>query len=519
MIIILLNHLSQVMKISIVPDTELPGLNRPPLREVDIHIDSEESEVVIISDLHAGEGYLQNRRAYARGENFFEDEAFRNFLHHLEDDAAQQEQRAQGAAAQKRPIKLVINGDFLDFIRARSTPTDRERQVYSRYFRRLGLIKKEEDFEIAPHEGKYGLRTEEHKSVWKLRRIAEGHPVLFEALAEFVAHGHKLVLIKGNHDLEFYWPAVQKEFIKLLASKLPSYNGHYESAAERFAYLQVHIEFCQRAYIIEEQIYIEHGHQYQPMTRADETPMSGRELSLPPGSIFNRYLVNSLERIVPFISNIRPYIDIVRLLANSDRLRALRIMMHYLPVAVRMLAKRHPRFSFALLLDVFPYLFGLFYAFFGIFLPAVWKAYGRGLVAIGGAPARFLIDNWFLNLALCFALYFFFTLIGRLINKSLDFKLDEAMRMAKRRMKHVDGKARFIVLGHTHRANIEPLGDNWWYINSGTWTPIIDRQQSMLYERTTLSYAKFLRRENGFDFDLRVWKDQKGKSERMLILE
>lgn len=506
------------MKISTAPIAELHDLDQHPQREVDIHIDNEECEIVIISDFHAGEGYSQTRHVYARGENFFEDEPFRNFLYHLEDDAAQRRLRA-GAAANKQPIKLIINGDFLDFVRARSTPGARERQVYRRYFRRLGLIKHEEDFEIAPHEGRYGLKTEEHKSVWKLHRIAEGHPVIFDALAGFVANGNKLVLIKGNHDLEFYWPAVQKEFIKLLAGKLPAYNGHYESAAERTAYLQKQIEFCQRAYVIEEQIYIEHGHQYQPMTRADEMPMNGRELSLPPGSIFNRYLVNSLERIVPLISNIRPHIDIVRLLANSDRLRALRIMLHYLPVAVRMLAKRHLGFSFALLLEVFPYLFGLFYAFFGIFLPVVWKAYGSWLVGFGGLPARFLIDHWFLNLAVCFVFYFLFSLIGRMVNKNLDFKLDEAARMAKRRMRHIDGKAKFIVLGHTHRANVEPLGDNWWYINTGTWTPIIDRQQSMLRERTTLSYVTFSRRGDEFDFDLRVWKDGKGKSERLVILE
>ena len=492
---------------ALISQKSLP--HRQILRDVDITVDKEECDLIVMSDLHVGEGYLGWRRAYSRGENFFEDEAFRNFLQHL---AAEAKERG-------RPLKLIINGDFLDFVRARSTPNDREREVFRRYFRRLGLTNGHDGFEIGPLEGKYGLKTEEHKSVWKLHRICDGHPLIFEALAEFIAHGNKLVLIKGNHDLEFYWPAVQTEFIKLLAAKLPSYNGHYRSARERLKHLQQQVEFCQRAYIIEDQIYIEHGHQYQPMTKTERTLANDNELWLPPGSIFNRYLVNSLERIVPLIANIRPHFDIVRLLAASDRLRALRIMLHYLPVAVRMLAKRYLGFSLALLFEVLPYLFGIFYAFFGIFLPGVWKTYGRALIGLGGPVAEFLMGHWFLNLVFCFALFHFFYFVGRLIGRNLNFKLDEALTMARRRMPQTSNKMRFIVLGHTHRATIEPLADNWWYINCGTWIPIIDRSQSMLRERTTLSYVTFSRGRAGFDFDLRVWKDHKGRSERLIILE
>lgn len=482
---------------------------RRTLRDVDIHVEEEQCDVIVISDLHISEGYLQWRRAYARGENFFEDESFRNFLQHL----------ASGGAERRRPLKLIINGDFLDFVRARSLPNDREREVFRRYFRRLGLTNGQDGFEINPLEGKYGLKTEEHKSVWKLHRICDGHPLVFEALAEFVALGNKVVLIKGNHDLEFYWPAVQAEFIKLLAAKLPGYNGHYHWAQDRLKFLQLHVEFCQRAYIIENQIYIEHGHQYQPMTRTDRTLANDNELWLPPGSIFNRYLVNSLERIVPLIGNIRPHFDIVRLLANSDRLRALRIMLHYLPVAVRMLAKRYLGFSLALLLEVLPYVFGIFYAFCCIFLPSVWKAYGLLLIRWGGPVAKFLIDHWFVNLTLCFSLFHLLYFFSRLIGRNLDFKLEEALNLARRRMSQTGNKSKFIVLGHTHRATVEPLKDNWWYINSGTWIPVIDRSQSMLREHTTLSYVLFWRGREGFDFDLRVWKDHKGRSERLVVLE
>src|SRR5574341_1463479 len=173
--------------------------------EADVVVEQEACNLVIISDLHISEGYLQTRRAYSRAERFFSDEAFQNFLEKIHSE----NRRAAGTASAK-PLKLIINGDFLDFVRAKSVPDERERRLFRRYFHRRGLIKREDDFDIQLQESRYCLKTEPHRSVWKLHRICQGHPFVFEALARFLSRGNRLVIIKGNHDLEFFWQAVQE---------------------------------------------------------------------------------------------------------------------------------------------------------------------------------------------------------------------------------------------------------------------------------------------------------------------
>lgn len=542
--------------------------------EVDIRIEQEECNIVIISDLHIGEGYLQSRRAYSRAERFFSDEAFRNFLEKIHEENL----RAAGAATPK-PLKLIINGDFLDFVRAKSVPDEHERRLFHRYFRRLGLMRKEEDFEIHPQENKYGLKPEQHKSVWKLHRICQGHPLVFEGLAQFIAAGNRLVIIKGNHDLEFYWPAVQEEFVKLLAAMWPERafepagKNRPRSPLRRCRQIRANVEFCQRAYIVENQLYIEHGHQYQPITRVEKPLLNERELCLPPGSILNRYLVNAIDHFSPFITYIRGTFEVVRALILGHRWRALRLLMRHFPVATKMLFHGYRGVAFTLIVEFFPYLFAVLYASFGIFLPLIWESYSRWLIELTGPIGEFLISRWFLNVTLGIGLFGLFRFLARLSGRSLTFRFKEAFATARDRMQRiadgVDGHRqadgidahgltdkiqraqqrvkeiiadkmdtrgwrrsfrraqenmkKFIILGHTHQPAVQPLDDEWWYINTGTWIPVIDPDRSghnPLREKITLTYACFKRLTNGnFDFDLRLWNDDKGRSERLVVWE
>jgi hypothetical protein len=67
---------------------------------------------------------------------------------------------------------------------------------------------------------------------------------------------------------------------------------------------------------------------------------------------------------------------------------------------------------------------------------------------------------------------------------------------------------------------VQPLKDDWWYINTGSWIPVIERGHNPLRAQITLTFACFIRRANGvFDFDLRFWNDDKGRSERLVVWE
>jgi len=322
-----------------------PTMPRRETLEADIIVAREDCNLVIISDLHIGEGYLQTQRAYSRAERFFSDEAFYNFLDRL---------HQENIAANAKPLKLIINGDFLDFVRARSVPDERERRLFRRYFCRLGLIRNEEEFDIGPQESRYGLKTEPHKSVWKLHRICQGHPLVFAALAEFIAAGNRLVIIKGNHDLEFFWKAVQEEFVRLLAAQWLPGKERPNSARLRYLHLRPHVEFCQRAYIVENQFYIEHGHQYQPITSVARPLLNERELCLPPGSILNRYLVNAIDHLAPVVTYIRGTFAVFQALMTGHRWRALRLLMRHFPLATKMLFRGYRGVALTLLLEIFP---------------------------------------------------------------------------------------------------------------------------------------------------------------------
>jgi UDP-2,3-diacylglucosamine pyrophosphatase LpxH len=90
------------------------------------------------------------------------------------------------------PVELVFAGDTFDFDTIVALP-------------------EEPSFDLSWLERKRGLAPEEARSAWKMRRILADHAPLVEALRAFLADGHTLVFIVGNHDLELHWPAVQAE--------------------------------------------------------------------------------------------------------------------------------------------------------------------------------------------------------------------------------------------------------------------------------------------------------------------
>ena len=101
----------------------------------------------------------------------------------------------------------------------------------------------------------YGFKTNDFKSIWKLQKAAEGHSLLFDALAKWLGNpDNELIILKGNHDLEWYWPKVQ-EYLRYLIQKRVGQSTH-----------KVAIRYYQDAIIINKKLYIEHGHRYDTFT-------------------------------------------------------------------------------------------------------------------------------------------------------------------------------------------------------------------------------------------------------------
>ena len=467
--------------------------------------------LIIVSDFHIGEGFIQQKRLFSRNENFFYDDAFYGFIKYLN----------RLRLEKHKPVTLILNGDFLDFIRIRSLPGDREHKLIRRYLIKLGHEIRDGESIYDEQESNFGLNSHELKSVWKLQKIAEGHPEVFQALAEFVVAGNQLIVIKGNHDLEFYWPRVQKEFRKILARKLPSVNGSYRHAVERMDFIEKNVVFVQNAVIVDHTIYIEHGHQYMPITRVEGEPERDGELSLPPGSILNRYLINAIESIIPFVNNIRPASEIFRTLNLKQKFQVLRIIFRHLPTTSKIMYRHYRRDGLVLLLEILPYLFTAAYVILGFFLPMLWPDYADLYYSLTGKVGRYLVSHWFAHLLLIVASFYGTRWLFRFFGRTHHFDLKAALQTAREATRSAPvSRPKFLVIGHTHKPEIRKLDDTWWYLNPGTWIPILDRKEFYLHEKLTMSYIHFEKNERGeWDFELMQWNDARGRGQRLILLD
>lgn len=184
--------------------------------------------ILVISDLHLGEdlrpgvanvSYLRHLVKLER--------ALEGFLQH------HAQHRKDG-----RPWTLVVNGDMVDFMSI--------------------VIMPEEDGADDAEDRLYGLGFGERQSQKKLEKVIVRHQGVFGKLAEFIAAGNELVIVVGNHDVEFHYPSVQRTLTEWLIG-LAVGAGADEEQKRAFA---SRIQFCPWFYYRENVVYIEHGHQY-----------------------------------------------------------------------------------------------------------------------------------------------------------------------------------------------------------------------------------------------------------------
>jgi UDP-2,3-diacylglucosamine pyrophosphatase LpxH len=150
-------------------------------------------DLVIVSDLHLGPGPSECV------EPFYNDTAFARLLDQMRED---------------RRFRLVILGDFIDFLRAELvTNADAE-----------------------PMGEAIALAT--------LDRVIEGHPKVFDALARLLTSGSMLDVVVGNHDAELVRPVIQDRLRAVLG---PS------------------VSFHRWIYYVPGLLYAEHGHQYDSL--------------------------------------------------------------------------------------------------------------------------------------------------------------------------------------------------------------------------------------------------------------
>jgi UDP-2,3-diacylglucosamine pyrophosphatase LpxH len=175
-----------------------------------------------------------------------------------------------------RRWRLVIAGDFIDFIGMAILPADHQL-----------------DTEPSDEEREHGLGNASDHGRLKLRAVVARHRRVFEALAAFVAQGHALTLIHGNHDMEFHWDGVKRDLEALLVRMALAAGGKGESFASEFA---SRIEFAPWFYYAAGVAYIEHGHQYDTLCSTEHvmaplSPVDPRRIARSFSDVLLRWVV------------------------------------------------------------------------------------------------------------------------------------------------------------------------------------------------------------------------------------
>src|SRR5262249_30956194 len=236
--------------------------------------------LVVISDVHVGSGPLDD----------FDPELERGLVDFLD-----------LVAADQTPTLLVINGDFLDFAQAEPWQS--------------------RELESHTQDGVLLCFTEE-QSIAKLRTIVHAHKGVFTGLSRLTRDDceHRVVILPGNHDADFFWPGVRREFALAL--------GHNSGSSQR---LRVHLEqtYCPEDF---PGVWIEHGHQYDdcnkfelgdvPLWSEKAPPIRTDHHGVPRllecvGTRFLIQFLNALDADYPFVDNVKPFSKFVRMFLAS----------------------------------------------------------------------------------------------------------------------------------------------------------------------------------------------------------
>jgi len=220
---------------------------------------------VIISDLHLGGG-----AADPGDDHVYQGKPLERLLAEL------------GAwdEGKKGQIELLINGDLFELAQVRP-------DLYK--------------------GGDFSTWSSEAESVARLKVILDGHAGIFAAMKRFQAAGNRVSMAAGNHDVDLYWPEVQK-CMREVAGPVQFELGRtwYTRYGGR--------------------LHIAHGHMDDPANSFEDwaNPIRSpehaeRRLEMCPGTVFMLRLVNVLEKDYPFVDNIKPVTALARLLWRENK--------------------------------------------------------------------------------------------------------------------------------------------------------------------------------------------------------
>lgn len=298
------------------------------------------------------------------------------------------------------------------------------------------------DYLNVPVHGEFEEHITEDLAIYKTQAILNGHPKVMAALKRFASRpGKRIQYLVGNHDAELFFPKVRELITRAWDSEGRFPSPHIEVIADRDRIID------------EAGVEIRHGNQYEggnamdfkePFIKDTHDEQQKPFLKLPWGSIYVLKIINRLKWE-------RPYVDKVR------------------PVKVFVL------FGF-ILHPVFTFKFVLYsgYYFIKTRLEAIFSHRRLG----------------------------FKKMLGYLHQ---EFKLFQDLEDEARKILTEKPEIKLVVFGHTHRPMDKVYPDGKQYINTGTWTRMINLDWTGLGQGLKMTFAHIKIEDGNIRAELREW--------------
>jgi UDP-2,3-diacylglucosamine pyrophosphatase LpxH len=435
----------------------------PPLRE----------SLLVLSDVHLGSDLNDHVGVRVRRSTRIDEDLVALLAHY------------RGTPARGDRWRLVVAGDFIDLIGITILPKDVE----------LATAPSDE-------ERQNGLGNAADHARIKVQRVAERHRNVFAALAAFVAEGHALTFVHGNHDVELYWDEVKAEISEQIAAARAGAAEGWRGGDEERAAFVGRIEYAPWFFYADGLAYIEHGHQYDEFCAADHfmapvSPRDPRRIQRGFCDVLIRFVVRQTRGMREYGHEKMGVVDYLRFAARLGGRGMVRLLVHFVAAvrelfrvrsehfleAARALREEHER-RVALLAEARRIGLDRLRALAALQAPPVTRS-------IFGILASVLLDRLALALLCSLALVvagLVFGLrgghhAGAWAAASIVVAWAVAHRYLTRRRKVdaddvlVDRAARlarlfpaaFVVMGHTHVPMRVPIGEQTTYINVGSW--------------------------------------------------
>ncbi len=470
-------------------------------------------DYLMLSDVHLGSDIVPHLRPWATSTWLMRDadvdERLVSFLDY------HRRERSPG-----RPWKLVIAGDFLDLVGVSIGPYD-------------ALVRTPP----TPEERRNGMGSAADHVVHKIRRIADRHTRVFRSLNAFVAEGHSIVLVRGNHDVELHWRAAQRAFVQAIVQ-------HEPDPARRTA-LASQIEVCPWFFAVEGVLYVEHGHEFDRMCGYGDPllPTCLRDPKRIRSTPFSVLLRNVARPTKGLSTASYGYVGMgayLTLLANLGLVGSAQIAVRYARACTRLVSEcfarassdareavrrlraraRLKRFALRVAVDesLLVALSALYerpaFASLSFVLRSLYldRMLAGALALTSGALTLWLQTHAFSVSAAISAfatvVLMLFTLLGRGSNTAPTARMHEGATKIAALF-----RARWVVMGHTHQPVFASIGNDATYVNLGSWGADELPDEQTEAHPCSSTFLVLREREGAYHGELLRWNAEEARGE------